>query len=141
MQLIFLDLLAAEELVDYVLGHVQALRLKAELAMHVYDPFQEEGTRGVTDLCLDLGYVLWVNHEFKLLLFHVLKVLLRVLSDGLWVSNLLPIDQWHFHHFRLQVVLDSLIMQFFYPLCMCLRWTFIIYLLTRNCGFHHFIAA
>jgi len=40
MQLVLLDLFLAEELVDYMLGHIQTLRLQTELAMDIDYPFQ-----------------------------------------------------------------------------------------------------
>ena len=52
MQLILLNLLLAKELINDVLSNVKALRLESELTMHVDDPFEEEGTGCVPDLCL-----------------------------------------------------------------------------------------
>lgn len=99
MQLILLDLFAAQELIDNVLSHVEALWFQAEFAMHIDDPFQEERPRSVPDLCLNLGDVLGVNHEPEFLVLHVFVVLLRVFGDRLRISHLLPIHKRHIHHF------------------------------------------
>ena len=67
MELVLLDLLFAQELINDVLGYVKALRLEAELSMNIDNPFQEERTRCVPDLCLHLRNILRVDHELDFL--------------------------------------------------------------------------
>lgn len=101
MQLVLLDFLSTQELVDDVLCHVEALRLETELAVHVDDPLEKECPRGVSDLSLNFGNVLRIHHEFELLYLHVLEVFLRVFGYSLRILNFLPVQLWHFEHFRL----------------------------------------
>ena len=81
MKLILLDLLFTEELINDVLCDIEALWLESEFAMHVNYPFQQKSPRRVSNLRLNFGNVIVVNHELQLFPLHVFEVLLRILSN------------------------------------------------------------
>lgn len=54
VQLTLLNALLTKILVDYVLGHVERLRSKSELTVHVNNPLYQEGTRSILYLRLHL---------------------------------------------------------------------------------------
>lgn len=77
MQLAFVNLLSAHVLVDQIDGHVEGFGQKAEFAVHVDDPLDEERARRVLYLSLHLLQVLVVDHALLLSSDHVLIDLMR----------------------------------------------------------------
>jgi len=142
MQLVLLYFLLTEELVDDMLCHVQALGLKAELAVHIDYPLKKKGSRCVSDFRLNFRNVIWINHEFAFFAFHVFKVVLWVLCYRLWILDFLPINLRHLKHFRLKIILDSLLVQFLYPFSMTQSLgTFLLLLVLACRSLHSFIAS
>lgn len=76
MQLVLLYFLLTKELVDDMLCNIEALGLKAELAVHIDDPLKKKSSRCVSNFRLNFRNVIWINHEFAFFTFHVLKVVL-----------------------------------------------------------------
>ena len=116
--MVLLDLLLAQELVYNVLSDIEAFRFKTELSMDIDYPFQQEGSRCISYLRLNLRNVVVINHEIQLLHLHILKVFLRILCDRLRVFYFLSINNRHLLHFCLEIVLNSLVVNFLDPLSM-----------------------
>lgn len=72
MQLILLDLLLAHKLVYDEHSDIECFWEKAEFAVDVNDPLDQEGSGSVLDFSLDFLEIFMVDHALFLLLDHVL---------------------------------------------------------------------
>jgi hypothetical protein len=95
MQLALLDSLFAQILIYNVLGDVEALWLKSELAMYIDDPFKKECSACISQLSLNSTNIVDIKHILDLLDLHFLIYVLLEFRNVLWILEFCLIANTH----------------------------------------------